>query len=273
MPFDPAAMVPVARPGQGGASLANATPVHFGIGFNPFEEQAKVAALALAATPLLLVGGPTPATPVAAAMPAAAAMPVDPAPAAFVPPTPLRRRPQFEMLPFVEAHWQGLEMIQLTPALSKALGLDPTLKGIIADDVTPPADACLFQGGDIVLSVNGIPTPDLASFLAASETIRDEQKVSMMVQRKGQVFPLNLWSLKGPLGNANGDTAPMIPAGSVSPHAYQGKCTGCHRIGTKGQLPVDQGDLLALTAPPIRAGMKRLHRDRGPCVTCHQILP
>ena len=90
--------------------------------------------------------------------------------------------------------------------------------------------------------------------------------------RKGQTFPLTLWALQQSLGNANGETAPMIPSGSVSPHAYQGACTGCHRIGTKGQLPVDQGDLLAKKAPVIQAGRMAPHRDRGNCVTCHKII-
>jgi hypothetical protein len=194
-------------------------------------------------------------------------------PAAFVPPAPMVRRPQFQMIPFVEAHWQGLEMIELSPALATVLGIDPALKAVIADDVTPPADACLFQGGDIILSVNRVATPDLLAFIAASARVRDESHVEVSVMRKGQVFPLVLWGLQGRLGTANGETAPMIPAGSVSPHAYQGKCTGCHRIGTVGTLPMDQGDLLSRAAPPIRAGQIRLHRDRGPCTTCHAVLP
>jgi hypothetical protein len=192
---------------------------------------------------------------------------------AFTPPVPLRSAPRFRMIPFVEAHWQGLEMIDLTPALARALGIDPNLKGIIADDVTPPADACGFLGADIVTAIDGVPTPTLDSFIAASARVHDQRKVTLTVIRKGQTFPLTLWALQQQLGNANGETAPMIPSGSVSPHAYQGACTGCHRIGTKGQLPVDQGDLLAKKAPTIQAGRMAPHRDRGNCVTCHQIIP
>jgi Magnetochrome domain/PDZ domain len=191
----------------------------------------------------------------------------------FTPPVPLKSPPRFRMLPFVEAHWQGLEMIVLSPALARALGLDPNLKGVIADDVTPPADACGFQGGDIIASINGVPTTDLNSFIDASDLVREQRSVQVTVMRKGQIFPLVLWALKDRLGVANGETAPMIPSGSVSPHAYQGACTGCHRIGTKGELPFDQGDLLSRKAPPIKPGSTRPHRDRGNCITCHQILP
>ena len=191
----------------------------------------------------------------------------------FTPPAPLKSPPRFRMLPFVEAHWQGLEMIVLSPALARALGIDPNLKGVIADDVTPPADACGFQGGDIIAAVNGVPTTDLNGFIDASDLVREQRSVQVTVMRKGQIFPLVLWALKDRLGVANGETAPMIPSGSVSPHAYQGACTGCHRIGTKGELPFDQGDLLSRKAPPIKPGSTRPHRDRGNCITCHQILP
>jgi hypothetical protein len=200
----------------------------------------------------------------------AAAPPAQPG---FTPPMSLTAPPRFTMIPFVEAHWQGLEMIELTPALAKALGIDPRFKGIIADDVTPPADACGFFGADLVVAIDGVPTPDLKSFIDASTRVQGRRSVPLTVIRQGQTFPLALWALQAQLGNANGETAPMIPSGSVSPHAYQGACTGCHRIGTKGQLPVDQGDLLAKAAPPIRTGQLRPHRDRGECVTCHQILP
>ena len=220
------------------------------------------------------------AYPAAAYLPAAGFQPVAGVgtpvvtnPSAFTPPVPLKSPPRFRMIPFVEAHWQGLEMIVLTPALARALGIDPTFKGVIADDVTPPADACGFLGGDIITAVNGVPTNDLNSFIDASDPVREQRSIQVTVIRKGRTFPLVLWALQDRLGVANGETAPMIPSGSVSPHAYQGACTGCHRIGTKGQLPVDQGDLLSRAAPPIRPGSTRPHRDRGNCITCHQILP
>lgn len=231
------------------------TPLHFTL----LQDPAALKAMAYSASPMTLVGGQA----------GAAGAQV----AGFATPTPVMTKPQFKMIPFVEAHWQGLEMIELSPALARALGFDPNLKGIVADDVTPPADACKFQGGDVVLSIEGVATPDLLTFIAASNRVRGQASAELSVRRKGQVFPLVLWALGGRLGVANGETAPMIPSGSVSPHAYQGKCTGCHRIGTTGQLPVDQGDLLAKAAPVIRGGQPRPHRDRGSCAICHTILP
>ena len=232
---------------------------------SPLVDYPAVAAAASAAATYLPAAGFQPV--------AGLGTPVMANPSAFTPPVPLRSQPKFRMIPFVEAHWQGLEMIVLTPALARALGIDGNFKGVIADDVTPPADACGFLGADIITAINGVPTPDLNTFIDASDLVREQRNVQVTVIRKGQTFPMVLWALKDRLGVANGETAPMIPSGSVSPHAYQGACTGCHRIGTKGQLPVDQGDLLSRAAPPIKPGSTRPHRDRGNCITCHQILP
>ena len=192
---------------------------------------------------------------------------------AFTPPTPLTSAPKFVMLPFVEAHWQGLELIPLTATLARILGIASNVRGVIADDVTPPADAAGFIGGDVVTSIGQIPTPDLNSFIEAADRVRERKRVELGVVRKGQPFTLILWPLKDRMGTANGETAPMIPPGARSPHGYQGRCTGCHRIGTNGSLPVDQGDLLAKTAPALRATAIRPHRDRGNCISCHRILP
>ena len=192
---------------------------------------------------------------------------------AFVPPRPLTSAPKFVMLPFVEAHWQGLELIPLTVTLARTLGIAPDVRGVIADDVTPPADAAGFIGGDVVTSIGQVPTPDLNAFIEAADRVRERKRVELGVVRKGQAFTLILWPLKDRMGTANGETAPMIPPGAQSPHGYQGRCTGCHRIGTNGSLPADQGDLLAKTAPVIRANATRPHRDRGNCISCHKILP
>jgi len=192
---------------------------------------------------------------------------------AFTPPAPLTSPPKFTMLPFAEVHWQGLELIPLTATLARSLGIPSDVQGVIVDEATPPSDEAGFLAGDTITSIGRVATPDLNAFVKAADRVRDRRRVELGVVRQGQAFPLILWPLTNRLGNANGETAQTIPPGSVSPHAYQGRCTGCHRIGNKGQLPTDQGDLLAKIAPVIRANMVRPHRDRGICTKCHTILP
>jgi hypothetical protein len=174
--------------------------------------------------------------------------------------------------PFQEAHWQGVELIPLTPALAKLVKVPSTVKGVIADDVTLPADVQGFQAGDVFMAVGGIPTPDLESFISASEQVRDLSSVEVQIWRKGTSQTMVLAALKLRLGTANGETAPMIKPGSRPPHGYNGPCTQCHRIGSTGQLPVDQGDLLSRKAPPILLGQTPPHRNRGECTACHKII-
>jgi hypothetical protein len=177
--------------------------------------------------------------------------------------------PRVDRLPFQEAHWQGLEVIGLPPALARVLGLPRDTRGVVVDEITMPADSQGFAAGDVITAVGDVATPDLESFVAAADRVRDNQQVEILLTRKGQQKKLVLYAER--LGTANGETAPMIPPGARQPHAYLGPCTSCHRIGTKGSLPVDLGDVLSKKAPAIRAGQQRPHEDRGTCSACHTI--
>jgi hypothetical protein len=174
---------------------------------------------------------------------------------------------------FAEAHWQGLEVIPKTPALARSLNIPASAQGVIVDDATLPADIQGFQAGDLVTSIGQVSTPDLLSFVEATDRVRDRRRVEVEVLRKGASQVLVLTALLTRLGTANGETPSMIPPSARMPHAYRGECTSCHRIGTTAQLAQDQGDTLTKTAPPIRTGATPIHRDRGPCSTCHQVLP
>jgi len=172
-------------------------------------------------------------------------------------------------LPFQEGHWQGLEVISLTPGLARVLGIPRDVRGVVIDEVTMPADTLGFQAGDVIVDVGDVPTPDLEAFIAAADIVRDQRAVAIDVYRKGDTKTLALVAKR--LGTANGETAPMIPPGAQRPHGYLGPCTSCHRIGTKGSLPVDVGDVRSLTAPVIQAGQVSPHEDRGACSACHVI--
>jgi hypothetical protein len=181
--------------------------------------------------------------------------------------------PSLDPRRFTEAHWQGIEVIPNTPLVAQALKIPADAQGVIVDDVTLPADLQGFQGGDLVTHVNQVPTPDLTSFIDSTERVRDQPQAELSILRNGKPERLQLKGLKERLGTANGETASMIRPGARMPHPYRGPCTNCHRIGTTGTIPVDQGDMMTTAIPIIRSDAVRPHRDRGPCRACHQIVP
>lgn len=178
------------------------------------------------------------------------------------------------MLPFQEVHWQGIEMISTVRALKRRLDIPVDARGVVIDEVTPPADQQGFWAGDLITAINGRPTPTLEAAVTAARTVHDKGQVTVSVLRKGKPRKLQLYAVKGILGTANGESAPMIRSGARPPHGWRGPCTNCHRIGKgpKLPLPVDLGDLLVRKAPPIRVGQKMPHRNRGVCSACHKII-
>jgi hypothetical protein len=181
--------------------------------------------------------------------------------------------PSLDPRPFAEAHWQGLEAIPKTPTVAKMLKVPSNVEGVILDDVSLPADLQGFQAGDVVTAVDGVPTPDLLSFIRATDRIRDSKRVTVDFVRAGVARQMGITALFERLGTANGETPPMIPPGAQRPHVYMGPCVNCHRIGTTGNLAVDQGDNPKNKPGPVRADGPVPHRDRGPCATCHPIIP
>lgn len=175
--------------------------------------------------------------------------------------------------PFQEAHWQGLEVVPLTRGLARFLKVRPDLRGVVVDDVTTPADLAGFLAGDVVCAVDGVLTPDLDTFIDATRRVRESRRTDLTITRDGIARALPLTALRGRLGTANGETAPMIQPGTPPPHGNKGPCTSCHRIGTTGQLAMDPGDLLSRSAPWIAAGQPAPHRDRGRCTSCHEVRP
>jgi hypothetical protein len=191
-----------------------------------------------------------------------------PAPAATLPPASSMTK-----IPFQEAHWQGIEVIPATARLKRALKIAADAPGVITDDITWPADMQGFRAGDLITSVGQVPTPNLEDFIQATARVRQRRRAEIQFIREGKENSLVLTGYQERLGIANGETAPMIKPGSRPPHGYMGACTNCHRIGSSGQLAVDQGDLLSKAAPAIRAGQAPPHRNRGTCTACHTIIP
>ncbi len=70
----------------------------------------------------------------------------------------------------IEGSWIGMDVTELFPDDAAALGLAAGTRGVLVNDVEgPPATVVGFQAGDVVVAVNGIPTPDMKQFVAASK--------------------------------------------------------------------------------------------------------
>jgi S1-C subfamily serine protease/predicted Fe-Mo cluster-binding NifX family protein len=79
---------------------------------------------------------------------------------AFVPPADM----------VIEGSWIGMDVTELSANDAAALGLAAGTRGILVNDVEgPPATVVGFQTGDVIVAVNGHPTPDMKQFVAASK--------------------------------------------------------------------------------------------------------
>lgn len=66
------------------------------------------------------------------------------------------------------ATWIGMDAEQLQPKDIPALGLPQNLQGILVKEVEGQATMVGFQTGDVIVAINGTPTPDLDAFLQAT---------------------------------------------------------------------------------------------------------
>jgi hypothetical protein len=160
--------------------------------------------------------------------------------------------------PLAEVHWQGIEVIPLTPRLARELsaagGGSAIPAGVVVDQVTSPADVQGFAGGDIITRIAGVGTPDLPTFLAATDRVRDQTGAVVDLDRQGR--PLTMVLSAARLGTANGETPPAIPPDAKPPHGCArahaallhmdtlGPCSRCHLIRQGPQPPTDLVQLL-----------------------------
>jgi S1-C subfamily serine protease/predicted Fe-Mo cluster-binding NifX family protein len=104
----------------------------------------------------------------------------------------------------IEGSWIGMDVTELSPNDAAGMKLAPGTTGILVNDVEgPPATSVGFQTGDVIIAVNGIPTPDMKQFVAATQqqagavvdVIRGNRHLFMSVPPPGftaQGTPLNI---------------------------------------------------------------------------------
>lgn len=70
----------------------------------------------------------------------------------------------------VEAAWLGLDIVPVTPAEAEELGLPEGTQGMVVDGVAAGAGVKAgFIIGDVILAINGKPTPTVDQFMTATE--------------------------------------------------------------------------------------------------------
>ena len=70
----------------------------------------------------------------------------------------------------IEGSWIGMDVAELSAADAADLGLPADTKGIRVSDVEgAPASVAGFQVGDVIIGINGVPTPDMKQFVTASQ--------------------------------------------------------------------------------------------------------
>ena len=176
---------------------------------------------------------------------------------------------------WIEAHWIGLEVGPLTPAVAKVSNIPPDVTGVLIDEVTLlSADAGLLAG-DVISAINGTAINDLKSFKNATRLVAQAHQAEVTIFRRGSYRKITV-STPDDLGLAQVEGAPMILATDRAPHGYYGPCDTCHAIAPGGtnlnQMAKDMGDVLTKTAPNIKMGTPPPHGNRGTCSKCHVLL-
>ncbi len=129
-----------------------------------------------------------PATPMQYAMPVAAMTPQAAAPQLIPPPMTI---PPTTARPATEGEWLGMEVSPITPLTARQYGIPDGTQGLVVAEVEVQAATVGIKAGDVIVSVNGIPTPGMTSFLQVTNNGTMPQGVVDLF-RKGQRMTFNL---------------------------------------------------------------------------------
>jgi hypothetical protein len=121
---------------------------------------------------------------------------------------------------FLEAHWWGMEVENITPMAMKILKIPPGIKGLWIDETNLWAVRSGIKGADILLRVNGIPVGNLGEFYQLTKRFRNRRKVKLDLLRGSKHLSAVL-APGPPLGIAAMESAdaldPMTSDAAVDP--------------------------------------------------------
>jgi len=152
--------------------------------------------------------------------------------------------------------WMGMELEPLTPDVATALGLPPNQPGVFVSDAVGVAVQSGMREGDVIIAVNGNPTPDTATFRQATVGLAGPAQVDLV--RQGTVQSLVI----------DPAAATSTGAGSPSPAltvALPPACATCP--GRAGCFPPASGGATPIALPPASGGVTPIALPPA-CATC-----
>ncbi len=145
-----------------------------------------------------------------------------------------------------EGEWLGLEVAPLTPATRAQYKISPNTHGLVVAEVEAAAARTGFKAGDVVTSVNGLPTGDIAAFAHVTQwgklgsglvgIVRHGHHWRLWLPRKPQAPQAQ--SARPYVGATTPPPAPMAPPASVRPLAPSAAAPPAAR---NGQAPTQGG--------------------------------
>lgn len=102
---------------------------------------------------------------------------------------------------FLEGHWWGMELENLTPIARQILKIPSKIKGLWIDETNLWAVRSGIYAADILLKVNGFPVRDLTEFYYVTKHLRNRKKVILELLRGDRKLTVRL-SPGPPLGIA-----------------------------------------------------------------------
>ncbi len=115
-----------------------------------------------------------------------------------------------------EGEWLGMEVSPITPLTARQYGIAGGTQGLVVAEAEAQAAMAGFKAGDVIVSINGMPTPQMTAFFQATNNGTMTQGVVEFV-RQGQRQVVNLAQTTNPaLAGAPNTPTYVPPAGTTA---------------------------------------------------------